>query len=79
MFDPETFDVEDLGMAAALMCAGDELAHIRRVSYTKVCFEFVDSDRLHQHLSEYLDGALSVDALAMWNQARQLKSRLRLA
>lgn len=76
-YDPPTQDMSDLGCAAALVVQGFNIVRIRRVSPSKVMFEFQDTQEVDDAINAYYGSFCAVDARAFWNVVRDLKSRIK--
>lgn len=72
-YDPETVDVDDLGLAATLMLLGVEPAGVRRISFSKVMFEFPDTDDVRLYMDNYFRNDCPVDAHSFWLKLRDMK------
>lgn len=66
----------DLGIAAALLCAGFELLALDRANKRKVLFVFRKEKNIDTAANAYLADSLQVNARAFFDQLKALKSRL---
>lgn len=73
-YDPQSRDVDDLGLAAVLMLLGIEPLGLRRVSFNKVMFEFPDSPEVETLTANYYRNDCPVDARSFWGKLRDIKS-----
>lgn len=77
-FNADLLDMQDLGLAIALVSSGYELIELERAPYGKrVTFRFLASnDAIHQSAQDYWSGKLMVDAKTFWNESKNIKTRL---
>lgn len=66
----------DLGVAAALLCAGFELLALDRANKRKVLFVFKKAKGVDDVANDYFADRLELNARAFFDQLKALKSRL---
>jgi len=66
----------DLGVAAALLCAGFELLALDRANKRKVLFVFRKAKGIDDTANAYFADRLELNARAFFDQLKALKSRL---
>lgn len=68
--------LRDLGLAAALVSCGFEVANIERAAGGQAYFYFVDTDGLKRAISSYWADTLDVKARTYSGNLKMLKSRI---
>lgn len=71
-----TFELADLGAAAALTTRGFQLLALEPTNGQRVVFVFQNESGIGETVERYWSGMLSVDALAYFAAVKLLKSRL---
>jgi len=72
-YESDSVDVDDLGLAATLSVLGVEPVGVRRISFSKVMFEFEDTHLLKVLTDKYFRNDCSVDAHSFWLKLRSMK------
>jgi hypothetical protein len=72
----QVFTTYDLGVAAALLCAGFELLVLDRANTRKVLFVFRRAKGIDDTANTYFADRLELNARAFFDQLKALKSRL---
>jgi hypothetical protein len=73
---PNTFELADLGAAAALAALGFKLHALEPTDGRRVVFVFQNESGIGEAVERYWSGQLLVDALAYFGAVKLLKSRL---
>lgn len=73
---PNTFELADLGAAAAIASVGFKLIGLEPTDGRRVVFVFQNEPGIAEVLERYWSGQLPVDALAYFGAVKLLKSRL---
>jgi len=66
----------DLGVSAALLCAGFELLSLNRTKPRKVLFIFRKEENIDETANAYFADRLKLNARSYFDQLRALKNRL---
>jgi hypothetical protein len=73
---PKTFELSDLGAAAALLSCGFKLQGLHPTEGRRVVFVFQNDPVMGLLVDRFWSGHLSVDALEYFNSVKFLKTRL---
>lgn len=76
-FDPlQVWTTYDLGVSAALTCAGFELLQVEKSNPRKALFVFRRADGIDEIADQYFADRLEVKARALFDAIKALKNRL---
>lgn len=68
--------ISDLGCAAAILSIGFEISHLDRSDMKKVLFAFIKTQETEKATSDYWNNKLTVNALLMANNIKNLKNQI---
>ncbi len=66
----------DLGLAAALCCAGYRINRIERSNPRRVIFRFEVKEGIEEVIRTYWDGTLQLSAIQLFTHQKLLKQRI---